>query len=353
MKISAKEWAIHLTGIVLFLMLPIVFSPDFMRTNSLFRIAPFVEDFVTYILLIAIFYLFYLYLFPKYYFSGKYLIFSIWLLLCFLIVVKLPGTLVMNLSSLTGFEFSHPMPDHMPMPKPQGHEFKMDRKPPFISRHIFQFAIVITFALLLRIYRRWKQAEKDKLTTELSYLKAQINPHFLFNSLNSIYSLALTKSNKAPDAVVKLSGLMRYVITDAGNDFVAVEKELNYISDYIELQKLRLGNTVTLKFEITNDHSGKSIAPLLLIPFIENAFKHGVNPEEDSSININIQINQQKLFLHTQNNLVVPENSNEEKSGIGLENAEKRLALLYPGRYQLNIQKTDQLFTVDLSIDLR
>ena len=130
---------------------------------------------------------------------------------------------------------------------------------------------------MLKINSRLKLAEKEKVNAELSYLKAQINPHFLFNTLNSIYSLAIEKSDYTATAVVKLSSMMRYVITDASHKFVPLEKEINYISNYIELQKLRIDSSIKLMYTVTGDISDKKIAPLVLISFIENAFKYGVN----------------------------------------------------------------------------
>lgn len=212
--------------------------------------------------------------------------------------------------------------------------------------------MAIAFSFLLRIHFRWKKAEQEKTDTELSYLKAQINPHFLFNTLNSIYSLAITKSNNTPDAIVKLSGLMRYVITDASHDFVPLEKEINYITDYIELQKIRLDDTVAVKYEIKGNVKGKQIAPLILIAFIENAFKHGVNPEEESAIDISVTIEGDSLLLAVRNNKVTHLQDGEVVNGMGIENATSRLQLLYPAKHTLEIQNQSTFFKVELTIDL-
>jgi sensor histidine kinase YesM len=222
-----------------------------------------------------------------------------------------------------------------------------------LRKFIFQFLIVAVFALMLRIKDLWKQAEKEKLNAELSYLKAQINPHFLFNTLNSIYSLAIEKSDYTATAVVKLSEMMRFVTTEANNDFVSLEKELNYIGSYIDLQKIRFGNTIKLKYSVEGDGIGKKIAPLILIPFVENAFKHGVNPEENSYIQISIDIKENILHLLVFNNKVNIRIQNEERTEQGIENTKNRLQHLYPSKHLLVIDDDKSAFSVSLTIDLK
>ena len=147
----------------------------------------------------------------------------------------------------------------------------------------------------MRINNRLKKTEQEKLHAELSYLKALINPHFLFNTLNSIYSLAIAGSEKTASVIVQLSGMIRYVISDTHNYYISLEKELNYIKAFIALQEIRFGDTRKVDFEIKGDLFGKRIAPLLLLPFIENTFKHEINPEEDSRITILIHIKDTEL----------------------------------------------------------
>jgi tetratricopeptide (TPR) repeat protein len=184
------------------------------------------------------------------------------------------------------------------------------------------------------------------------YLKSQVNPHFLFNTLNSIYSLSIQKSDDTPSAIVMLSGMMRYVISDAALDYVSLEKELNYISDYIELQKIRLGNTVKIDYRCTGLTDEKKIAPLILINLVENAFKHGVNPEEDSHIRINILIKDSELHMDTFNNKVSAISDGTERSSIGLKNTRRRLKFLYPGNHNLTILDEANTYSVKLTINL-
>ncbi len=188
---------------------------------------------------------------------------------------------------------------------------------------------------------------------ELGALKNQVNPHFLFNTLNSLYAMALRdKAISTADNIMKLSGLMRYVVTETNNAFVTLEKELNYINGYIQLQKIRLDKNVKLNYHVEGSSGSLQIAPLILIPFIENAFKHGVNPDEDSQIDIRISTEGSSLKLIVVNKKVSIQNSVHEQSGLGLENTKSRLRLLYPSRHDLFLSNDKKTFRVVLTIDL-
>jgi LytS/YehU family sensor histidine kinase len=221
-----------------------------------------------------------------------------------------------------------------------------------VSHQVFLFLAVFFFSLILRISNRWRQSEREKLNAELSYLKAQINPHFLFNTLNSIYSLAIEKSDQTPAAIVKLSGMMRYVISDAGHHLVSLSKEIEYLHNYIELQKVRFGNAVSLSFKVTGVYAGEQIAPLILISFVENAFKHGINAAEDSDIRIEINITSHQLHFTSFNNKVTIQKMPEDRGGLGIDNTKKRLELLYPGRHTLEITDDPLYFSVSLLLQL-
>jgi LytS/YehU family sensor histidine kinase len=222
-----------------------------------------------------------------------------------------------------------------------------------IGHNIFFFLAVMFFSLMLKINNRLKVSEKEKLRAELSYFKAQINPHFLFNSLNTIYSLAIRQAGNTAEAVVKLSGMMRFVISDASQDYVSLEKEVAYVTDYIEFQKIRYGLTVRLEYEVENIQPGEVIAPLLLMPFIENAFKFGINPEEESLIRIDVRLRDSELHLHVFNRKVGHAAEPGISGGIGISNARHRLNLIYPEKHQLIIEESDADFKVDLFITLR
>ena len=198
---------------------------------------------------------------------------------------------------------------------------------------------------------RLHQVENDQLQAELRQLKAQIQPHFLFNTLNSIYALAIRQDERTADTIVKLSEFMRYIIRDAHRDKVALAKEINYIANYIDLQKARLRDSVRVNYQLEGDDKQLDIAPLLLFSFIENAFKYGVNPDEDSQIDIQIRIEETRLSLYVANKKVQI-SSFENSTGIGLQNTKERLRLLYPDAHQLNIDNNPTGFHVHLNLTL-
>ncbi|MBN2638498.1 MAG: histidine kinase [Bacteroidales bacterium] len=196
-----------------------------------------------------------------------------------------------------------------------------------------------------------KEIEKQKLVSELSFLKSQVNPHFLFNSLNGIYALAIKKSDKTPDAVLQLSDLLRHMLYDADEDKVLLSKEVDYLKNYIQLQKLRLPANADITFETTNLTSDFEIEPLLFIPFVENAFKHGVDAH-GSEIKINLVVADNQLHFSVLNR-VSEAKSKDKASGIGLSNVKKRLDLHYGGRYSLNYGAEKGYFRVDLKLNLK
>lgn len=344
MKEKAIPFFIHVIGCTVFLYLPILFSPDILRFKNLLGNYHFLQDVTAFVLLLLFFYLNYYVLIPTLYFKKKYFVFALLAIISYLIVALLPHLLI----SVGQFTYSSD-----PFTKQNIGPFT---PPPFhnpFKEHFFEFLVVLTLSLMLKINNRLKLAEKQKINAELSYLKAQINPHFLFNTLNSIYSLAIEKSDYTATAVLKLSGMMRYVITDVNNKFVPLEKEISYLSDYIELQKIRLDNAIKLDYFVLGDTIDKEIAPLVLISFIENAFKYGVNAEENSDIRIQINITKDYLHLSIFNNKVHVHPIGTTKSGLGIENTKQRLNLLYPGNHKLTIKDTKNDFSVLLSLYLK
>jgi len=217
---------------------------------------------------------------------------------------------------------------------------------------LLQFLLVFSLSFFLRVNQRLSHIQSEKLKTEVSYLRAQINPHFLFNTLNSLYALALEKSDAAPEAILKLSSMMRYVVTESGRDSVALENEINYIKNYISLQQLRMDGNTPLTFIVTGNTGGKNISPLLLIPFIENAFKYGLNPEENSNITVHIDITDTSLALNVKNNNVTVSLPPEGESGHGITNTRQRLEYLYPEKHKLHIFDTEEYFEVQLILTL-
>lgn len=235
-----------------------------------------------------------------------------------------------------------------------------------VFEFIFEFILIsllISVTTFMKFLREWirfqdeaikfKEAQSHKLESELKLLRGQINPHFLFNTLNNLYSLSLDKSEKTPSLILKLSDLMRYMLYDCRDNLVSVEKEILFISNYIELERIRVGENATINFEIKGNTENLSISPFLFIPFVENAFKHGCYKGNNKSF-INIFFD-----FETKNEIkFVVENCREKKSasaknkysGIGIENVKKRLSLLYPDKHELKITESDNKYKVELII---
>ncbi|RZK58372.1 MAG: hypothetical protein EOO91_08445 [Pedobacter sp.] len=180
-----------------------------------------------------------------------------------------------------------------------------------------------------------RNLESEKKDMELQFLKSQLNPHFLFNSLNNIYSLAYQKSEKTADAILKLSEIMRYMIYESNDSWVDLSKEVEYVTSFVELQKLRFKDGASVVITINGEIDGQKIVPLILISFVENAFKHGVANEPEDPIKINIIANQKILHFSVSNKK--SKTNKDAMGGVGLNNVERRLQLLYPDRYKLNI----------------
>lgn len=200
------------------------------------------------------------------------------------------------------------------------------------------------------------KSERQKLEAELKSLKGQLNPHFLFNSLNNIYSLALIKSDKVPDLILKLSDLMRHIIYESKENYILLEKEIEFVDNFIALQKIRTANKSKIKYSIIGDIPSGKIAPLLFEPFIDNAFKHGL-PGTDTSDFITINFDFSKsdyIQFQLENNFEDLKFSVKDSSGIGIENVKQRLKFLYnSNEYNLTIKKENQIFSVSLQLILK
>ncbi|WP_156522631.1 sensor histidine kinase [Arachidicoccus ginsenosidimutans] len=220
----------------------------------------------------------------------------------------------------------------------------------------FLFLIAFTFSSVSNIISRWFYAEerkdeitKQQLETELSLLRSQMNPHFLFNSLNSIYSLTLSNNPKSSDAVMKLSRIMRYTLEESQSEYVPLNDELAFINSYLELQRLRATEKTHIVFDVDEAVNDVKIPPLLLIPFIENAFKFGVSARQETQIKVAIHVVEKTLFFTCEND-IVPNLSTPEGTGTGIINVKRRLELLYDKNYQLNISNDNGKYSVLLEL---
>ncbi|MFP5042576.1 sensor histidine kinase [Parasediminibacterium sp. JCM 36343] len=222
------------------------------------------------------------------------------------------------------------------------------------------FILVFAISTCISVMQQWlkteehkKEIEREKLNTELQFLKSQVNPHFFFNTLNNIYSLAVTGSDQTATAILKLSAIMRYIISDAQSNLVPLENEIAFINDFIHLQLVRLTDKVVVQFTSEGDVGSKMIAPLIFIPFVENAFKYGVSTKEKSTITFHMQTSDKRVLFSASNKIVQTENKNRETTGIGINNVKRRLDLLYPNKHRLQIFNTDQTFSIQLEITLK
>lgn len=234
----------------------------------------------------------------------------------------------------------------------------------FMFQDIFRKSVTFTLLMLfmggfIKIALEWFKSEQQKevlkvanLNAELRFLRSQINPHFLFNSLNTVYSLAHRQSPETKDALVKLSNILRYMIYQSNEDKVQLTNEIRYLEDYIDMQRLRLASHIPVEVQVTGEAAGLKIAPMLLIPFVENAFKHGVSYEEPAWIHVVLDISTDgALHLSVRNRLLSKRVA--EKGGVGLGNTLKRLELMYKDAHTITIREQANEFIADLKIALK
>jgi len=323
------------------------------------------------ILLYAIiFYVNYLWLTPKLFFKKK-------IVLYFVTSLVLIGIMT-GINEVTFRRFGDGFPRHRPegmkpqnfqpapgvpmMPKEPG-QFEQKRPPK--NWPIYNF-IITTFFIsgfgmglcfsdkLIQNEKERKEAEKENLNTELAFLKNQINPHFFFNTLNNIYSLVQTNVDDGQKAILQLSKLMRYLLYETDKGDKLLSQEIDFMKTYIELMKLRISDKVTLMVSFPEEYTDVSIPPLLFLPFIENAFKHGISYRRSSFVNIMLKVIPGKISFECSNSIG---NKGEDlikaDYGIGLENVKKRLAILFPGHHDLKIVESDSSYNIALQIDIQ
>jgi two-component system, LytTR family, sensor histidine kinase AlgZ len=241
------------------------------------------------------------------------------------------------------------------------HEEKHLYYPRFIVQVYTTNLFIVIFLGMIRFAVDWfefearkRSVENEKLTAELNFLKAQINPHFLFNTLNNLYYLAYTQSPNTPEVIAKLSNMMRYMIYDSNYADVPLTKEIEYMENYISLERLRLNDQIPITFDIDGDPENYRITPLIFITFLENAFKHGVSNSNPSSwVKLKLQLKGKECTYQVENSRagsVKPDAG--EKSGIGLQNVKRRLELSYPGKHTLTTHQSADRYQVTLKIDI-
>lgn len=230
-------------------------------------------------------------------------------------------------------------------------------QPPAIDiTSMFMFVMIMAMGIALTVTRRWQlteqralKAESEKVRAELSFLKAQVHPHFLFNTLNNLYTLAISNSTHTADSIMRLSNIMRYVTEEVTADEVPLQQEADCILDYIALQRLRLGAAQQIDNEILGDLLPHTVGPLLLLTFVENIFKYGISKHEPAPIFIRLCATRDTITFYCRNR-IFPAHTSARSNGVGIANARQRLELLYPERHQLNIHQTDGCFIVNLTL---
>ncbi len=321
-------------GIWLIVWVSMGFEPQFVRANG-------PSFLLQSVLLVGIIY----YVIPKLLFKNK--------LLVFLLVIALSVLFMAYL----GMEFG---PQRV---GPQGPP-RADRAPPFLNSRFFRQLLIMSFAAVAAVMvemfvlaqekqRSEALAKAELKESELKFLKMQINPHFLFNALNNIYALSVTNSDKTQEGISTLSQMLRYVLYDCEQPQIALLKEVEYIEHFIELFKLKSSKAYNVVFEKEVDDSTYLVAPMLFVPFIENAFKHsGIEKRGDSFVRVELTANGDKVDFLVENSLPDQPLVKDDRGGIGISNIKKRLLLLYPTTHQLSIEQSTS-FCVHLKLDLR
>ncbi len=282
------------------------------------------------------------FLLPRFLLTGEYVLFFVW----FFTTSLVAGTIQRYIS----FTFVYPLyyPSWLADP--------FFYFPKIVKSFVGMYTVVFT-AVAIKLLKYWYTNQKaqrilteEKLQAELKFLKTQIHPLFLLNTLKILYALTLKKSDKAPETVLKLSELINYMLYECRSDQVPLSKEIKFIRNYIDIEKMRYGEKLDVDLRVTGDVADRNIAPLILLPFVENCFKHGASENlQQSWVKVSIDSHIDHIVIKVENSKV-GENGTPREEGIGIRNVKRRLDLLYPSRYELKILNGEETFLVILSI---
>lgn len=358
MKLTGKySILIQVVGWLMYFIVPFLMMPNFgFFSNSTFRFLVF-HLLQLNLFSVALFYFNFLYLVPRLLFTNhikKFILVLLGLLFSQFLINYLTDLYFLPKMQLPIFP-TNPTNGFTPPALPNG-IFR-----PQLARSLFSFFLIMTLSTLIALYleriknhEEKKQIQFEKTAAELSALKLQISPHFLFNTLNNIRWLARKKSDLTEDAVVKLATLLRYILYQANEQKVALVLEINNLKDYIGLQAMRIGSNTKVSFDVSGLVEDYEIEPLLFLPFVENAFKYGVSDTVNSEIQIVLKLVENVLLFKVSNSIFRNQDFEiMENTGLGIENARQRLGLLYPHAHTLNICEDDQMFTVSLKVELK
>ena len=335
-------WLVHAIVWIVLFFFPFLFRG---RNSGTVNLYEYLNFFIMLASALAVFYLNYIYLVKRYLFTRQLWLYLLSNLLLFAAVTVL-SHLLLNLI---------PPPEIMP---PQGRVRRVPIPPMILVdgvKHIFLTALSVALKATSSWYQmdtERKELEKQRSEAELQNLKNQLNPHFLFNTLNNIYSLIAINGEQAQEAVHELSRLLRYILYDSTQAFVTLAKDIDFVRNYVELMRIRMPQHVDLKTEIQIELPDVPIAPLLFISPVENAFKHGVSNSRPSFVHIEIIATGKQIKCLIRNSFFPKDKQDKSGSGIGLINLKKRLDLLYPENYELNCEQSDEIYSCALLINL-
>jgi two-component system, LytTR family, sensor kinase len=284
------------------------------------------------------------YLLPSFLLPGKYVSFFVWLLISSFVAGILQRYIAFNID--------------YPIYYPEALSDSFFYLPKIMKMFVSIYPVTF-FAVAIKLLKYWYANQhaqqvltQEKLRAELNFLKTQIHPHFLFNTLNNLYALTLKKSDRAPETVLKLSELINYMLYECTSDEVQLAKEIKFIRNYIDIEKMRYGDKLDVDLRVSGEVNERKIAPLILLPFVENCFKHGASEElQQSWVKITVDLQPRITIVKVENNKST-ENGHSKKEGIGIQNVKRRLDLLYPGQHEIKIISGEETFLVILTIQV-
>ncbi len=330
---------LHIIAWAIIFLLPFIFSPEYQhnsgrteRENEFLYL-----NTVTKVFWVLLFYLNTVFLIPKFLYRRKYMIFALLQLLLFVAIMGIHGVFFELIVSDWPFNFYSSSAHNMV---------------PFLFTVLVSIAFK-TVSDRLKTERVASEKQRENLRTELSFLRSQISPHFLFNVLNNIVALVRMKSEELEPTILKLSSLMQYMLYETDEEKVLLKSEVDYLKSYIDLQQQRFGNRLTLKLQMDIEEDWHAIEPMLLIPFVENAFKHGTGMVKAPVIEITLKAADNELLFVVRNMYIELDEAKDKDSGIGLANVKRRLELLYGKHHRLTIDKANEWFAVSLQLTFK
>jgi hypothetical protein len=360
----------HVAIWICFFLLPYIFSPqpaEFASDISRYYITLYI---VTNVFLLVFYYFNTLLLIPRLLLRKKWFSYTLLIISCLIAFLYLPREITNCIRGTNEETLRHEFWQRRAniSRAPSAANFGQNNQPPphhpphrnrewYFPGSYAIFILVFTVGTCIVMMQQWLEAERtkdeiehEKINTELSFLKSQVNPHFFFNTLNNIYSLAVVGSEQTAPAIMKLSSIMRYILTETQTNLVTLQNEIEFITNFIDLQSVRLTDKVKVDFKATGDIDDKLIAPLLFIPFIENAFKYGISTKENTIIEILLTATDNKVSFTVSNTIVKADRA--DTTGIGINNVKRRLELLYPDKHRLLVKEENNQFIVHLDIEL-